>query len=590
MRDHRSAIRSEPVDVPLGIEILQDGRTYFLNFHKIVDAPIARQLRDAALGAMGDRGGGVKAAGSAAAYQDAADYAAKLLLQRLQAEEQPLDINTLTPVTLHTALFEGRTSPASVRTTLARRLLLDAAKAAKADANVAYLNRLTLYGFSEPSRPYTSEELEAIVGWCKGRLNDLFLRRLSALRMLHEDASEESTQHALEAARQIVALRDHPATVRDWVAWVLVVGLEPDRPLTGPYGEAVRLLSPSVLDAQAAALLIVNEFGAETSVLISMDTADVERASKDSSLTQISGLKSRADKAVSRKGNGVSTWSGGRVIERWITATAHLRSFTDTDHLLIWVQSGSSNKTLRHPVATAIPARPIVLEGDSSVVSLPSGGSVRMSTQRMRKTWAARADRVVGSGVRGAIDPNHSARVSWTFYRGAGLSKEERLEIIAEGQDEYWASILATGYVIADSESPEEIRRRLREEGLSQATIDKVLAEALDDTGTAGCVDPRAAPGQKRGTLCRKTPFACLLCPNAVFTTIHLPIILALADRIDRDREEQVAEVFISTWAGVAARVDQMLEVFSQDAIDDAIRDLEIAQERLRALEEAYGR
>ncbi|WP_144709680.1 hypothetical protein [Curtobacterium pusillum] len=576
--------------MPLGIEIFQDGRRHFLNFHEIGEAPIARQLRDAALGVMGDRGGGVKAAATAAAYQDAADYAVKQLLPRLLPEEQPLDIKTLVPATLHSGLFEGRTSPASVRTTLARRLLLDAAEAAKADASVAYLKRLKLHGFSRPSRPYTSEELEAIVGWCKGRLNDLFLRRLSAFRMLDEGASEDSTQGAIEVARQIVALRDHPATVRDWVAWVLVVGPESDRPLSGPYGEAVRLLSPTVLDAQATALLIINEFGAEASVLISMDTVDFERAPDDSSLTRISGLKSRADRAVSRKGNGVSTWSGGRVIERWITATAHLRSWTDTDHLLIWVQSERSDKTLRHPVATAIPQRPIVLEGDSSVVSLPSGGTVRMSTQRMRKTWAARADRVVGGGVRGAIDPNHSARVSWTFYRGAGLSEEERLEIIADGQDEYYASILAVGYIIADSESPEEIRRRLWHEGLSDETIDKVLAEALDDTGTAGCVDPRAVPGQKLGTLCRKTPFACLLCPNAVFTTIHLPIILALADRIDRDREEQVAEVFISTWAGVAARVDQILEAFSQEAVDEAMSDLEAAQERLRVLEEAYGR
>jgi hypothetical protein len=590
MRDHRSAIRSESVDVPLGIEVLQNGRTYFLNFHEIVEAPIARQLRDAALGVMGDRGGGVRAAGSAAAYHDAARHAVRQLLPRLTPEEQPLDIKTLTPATLQSALFDGRTSPASVRTTLARRLLLDSAVIAKADATVAYLKRLKLHGFSQPSRPYTSEELKAIVGWCKGRLNALFLRRLSAFRMLDDDASEESTHRALQIARQIVAMRSHPATLRDWVAWLLVVGLEPERPLVGPYGDAVRLLSPTALDAQAAALLIVNEFGAETSVLISMDTVDVQRDTDDSSLTRISGLKSRADRAVSRKGNGVSTWSGGRVIERWVSATEHLRSFTDTDHLLLWVQSERSDKTLRHPIATAIPQRPIVLEGDSSVVSLPSGASVRMSTQRMRKTWAARADRLVGGGVRGAIDPNHSARVSWTFYRGAGLSKEERLEVIAEGQDEYYASILATGYVIADSESPEEIRRRLWQEGLSGATVDKVLAEALDDTGTASCVDPRAAPGQKLGTLCRKTPFACLLCPNAVFTTMHLPVILALADRIDRDREEQSAETFISTWAGVAARVDQILQVFSQEAIDEAIRDLEIAQERLRALEEAYGR
>lgn len=593
MRDHRRGLESEPADVPFGINVVADGRKTHLAYSALTEGPLRKQMRDAALGLMLDRGGRVRSVLTAREVANSARYVEKALLAHASVDERPLDIRTLTVETLHAALFEGRQSPASVRTTYARRLLLDAAATAGATCQ-PYLQNLRLHGFAQPSEPYTEEELACVIEWCRTRLNAMFMRRKNALAEIGGLPSDDD-EALLRRADTVLEAHPEGSTreYRWWVAKTYVHGAaltergDPERSLSD---RAVKALFPNTLDAMAAALLVINEYGAEGSVLVSMEIGDVRRDANDSSVMVIRGIKTRADKAVSRRGNAVSTWSGGKVLERWIEVTAPARRWTGTEHVWLWQQNTSrdSAKVVRAPFATFVPARPIILEGGAAVIEGPLGGDLRLSTRRMRKTWHVRADRAFGAGFAGALDPNHDQRTAWTFYRSVALTKEERLTVLAEAQDDYLATITAAGVVVGDQMTRPEAMAALTDRGVPAAAAERILRGAGTDSGTAQCRNPEAAPGQAEGTLCKKTPFACLLCPNAVHTVAHLPVVLALRDHLQDQRQTLPAEDFVARWAGVDLGVERIVESFSGPAIAAAEADVAAATQRIAQLGEAY--
>jgi hypothetical protein len=599
MRDEQRGLLSEPTEVPLGIRIIADGRASHLDYSVLPDTPLRRQFRDANLAVLIDQGGNAKSRGSAKTYWDAARAAHAALAAAATPLERPLDIRTLTVPTLHRALYENKTSPASVRTTLARRLLQEAAEAEGNIVVGSYLQNLRLHGYSKPSNPYTADELECVLNWCKTRLNDMYLRQAKALELLGTGPDDTDVQ-VLRKAQSILDESKHrqPAEGSDeyrwWLAQLYANGFE-DIPAPGSrqraiFTRAMKALFPTSQDAVAAVLLVINEYGAEGQLLASLDFTDVRRDALDSSVMVITGIKSRADKAVSRRGNAVATWSGGKVLERWIAATAPARRWTGTSHLWLWQSIFSrSDKTVVPPFHTFIPDRPLIIEGNMSVIPMPDGGRVRLSTRRMRKTWVVRADRAFGAGISGAVDPAHDQRTAWTFYRSVTLEVNERHSIIAEAQEDYMAMIAANGIVIDDTMSPEQAISILTELGIAPAAAQRVLRGAGDDSGTAKCRDSRKAPGQAEGTLCRKTPFACITCPNAIHTTAHLPVILALKEYIDQERRTLPAEQFISLWAGTDLGVERVIHSFSSTAIETARQDMAKARARIDKLREVYA-
>lgn len=609
MRDEQRGMSSEPTEVPMGIHIVADGRFSQLDYSTWPDTQLRRQLRDANLAVLIDHGGNAKSRGSAKAYWEAARVAHAVLTEAAPRAEQPLDIRTLTVPTVHAAMFENKTSPASVRTTLARRLLLEAAQTHGNTVLESYLQNLRLHGYSKPSNPYSAAELDSVLDWCKSQLNGMFMRRAKALKLLGANEHETDEQILMKA----IAVLDEPAyslsgesaneleaaeftdQYRWWLAQLYAKGFQltpsPGSPRRAVFTEAMNALFPTSQEAVAAALLVINEYGAEGQVLASLDVTDVRRDSADSSVMVITGVKSRADKAVSRKGNAVATWSGGKVLERWIAATAPARRWTSTSHLWLWqsIKMPRSDKTVVAPFHTFIPDRPLILEGNISVIPIPNGGRVRLSTRRMRKTWVVRADRAFGSGVGGSVDPAHDQRTAWAFYRSVTLDQNERRIIIAEAQDDYLAMIKANGMVIGDNMSREQALSELISRGIDPAAAERILRGTAEDSGTTTCRDSKNVPGQAEGTLCRKMPFACITCVNAIHTLAHLPVILALEENIDQERKTLPAEEFVSVWAGIDLGVARIIRAFSPTAIETARQDMDEARTRVTKLRGAYS-
>jgi len=608
MRDEQRDIRSAPTDVPFGLVVVSDGTTHRYGFGDLPDVSLRRQLRDAILAACMDRGGNVRSPGSVLAYVASVTAIFKAFAT---LPEQQLDAKQLTPAIVHSALFANLQSPIPVRMVLARKMLLHAASAADNDVLVGYLGNLTLWGYARASDPYTDTELEGILRWCKEQLSSMFNRRRDALASIGAEAGWDETA-ILEQARAVLAEPSHPddymgsprgysrwpsapANSRWWTAQVYAHGFEQEPPSSThqrrQFIAAADALFPTTTQCLAAQLLVINEYGAEGQMLASMDVNDVRRVEGNSSVMEIRGIKTRADKAVSRRGNAVTTWSGGKVLENWIEATAPARRWTGEDDLWQWRTTDTRRdaaKNLRAPIQHHIPSRPVILEGTKPITGT-HGEPINLSIRKMRKTWAVRAERAIGAGVAGSLDPNHSRLTAWTFYRSAALSREERHVLISEAQDDLEAMLMASQIIVdTDLARPEAIGQ-LVAHGVDPATADRVIRGTADDSGTAHCKNAREAPGQAPGTLCRETPFACIICPNAIHTRVHLPVIIALRESIDSERATAPAEKFASQWNAIDQGVDRVLAGFSEGAMSEARKDLTAAQERLAVLAAVYS-
>ena len=612
--DRARGIRSEPTEVPFGLSITQNGHTYGLSLERLPPSPLRTQMRDACLSFAADRGGTLK---SAISMSNQVEHA--ISMGRAIAAVVPnaqLDAAELRVEDVHRAAFLSIPKPASQKLVVGRKVLKRAAELAGNAALTVYLTNIRLYGYTARgggSKPYTEVELTTLLDYAKQALHNLEKQQTAALGRLGL-AANATDQEAVAAATAVLAGTKHsfalpsdapeagadwgdvPSNARWWTAQVLVNGFSlvpgEHHQQRRYFLEAQDAWFPTVDEAHAAVLLIINEFGIEGQVLAGLRAGETRRVGGEfSSVLEVSGVKSRASKAVSRRGNALSHWSGGRVLERWERHTAPARRWTGVN--LLWqfrlrATYGGGPRMLRVPISNFLPG-PGLLNGQARIryVDLPDGGTVAFSPQRMRKTWAVRSERALGSMIAGAIDPMHSAKVSWAFYRSVAYNGQERRELLSEAQDDLMAMVKAV-QVVADLAPGRDVTAALRKQGVSEDVIQRLVREGLDDSGTSLCSNMREAPGQAIGTICKQTPFACLLCKNAIHTRVHLPVLLALQESLAAERQSMPAEQYVAAWAGVDAALGNILSRFSASALFAARTDLMQARAQLQKLKDAF--
>lgn len=634
-RDVGRAVRSEKLDVPFGISTTINGRTRNYTMADAPACPLRDELREAALSCIADRGGTAKSVSTVTKIVRAARMSVTTLNAAVPSLEE-LSVRNLSVELVHRALFadagQGRTAHWKVT---AQRLLLIAARTCGNEDLVAYLTNLrgldNHHLHSEPTQPYSDDELVVVLDWCKTQLHGFEQRRAAAWELLglapgaplvdavdaaaeylaqHGDMTEPSACRpggygggAVDASEQ----RTQSRSEAWWIAHLLInpaSTVEPKRygqwRASGNkregqqwdyYDKAWAALFPTREDAQAVMMLVINENGAEDQVLRSLHVSDVERIGE--SVVKITGVKDRADKAVSRKGNRASNWSGGRVLERWIELSEPARNWTNSTQLWQFVPgklstAGTDDQVLRKPVITFPPdTASFRSERKGRSRFNVNGSEFGLSPQQMRKSWYRRLERALGPVVSGALDPTHSAKIAWAWYRSAALTEEECYALIADAHKELHDMIVAHT-VVADNDSPEELEAQLLDVGVGAVVISRLLNDDLDDSGTSFCKDPTDAPNQRPGTMCQQTPFACLFCRNAIHTRTHLPVLLALSDSVHADRKRLPAEEFIDTWAGVDEALQHILARFSDASKAQAHRNLDSARQRIEDMKEVW--
>jgi len=166
------------------------------------------------------------------------------------------------------------------------------------------------------------------------------------------------------------------------------------------------------------------------------------------------------------------------------------------------------------------------------------GVAVRLDLRRLRKTFKSR-QYLRTAGVLEDFTTGHTTQVAAGHYADIDAHRGLHEEAVEQGLREALDAALAPPVVL------NEAGDRLDDGGgdLTPAQVRAALS-THDDVWLASCRDFYGSPfARKPGSGCPVAVWGCLECPNAVFTTRHLPSILSFLAHLDRQRDEfSVAE------------------------------------------------
>ncbi|MEK8146261.1 hypothetical protein NKH18_48550 [Streptomyces sp. M10(2022)] len=160
------------------------------------------------------------------------------------------------------------------------------------------------------------------------------------------------------------------------------------------------------------------------------------------------------------------------------------------------------------------------------------GGNVSLDLRRVRKTFKSRQYLRAG-GILPDFVSGHSPGVAARHYADIAAHDEIHDSAVEAGLAEALAVALPPPVVLAEDGS------RLDDgEGNCRP---RSYRTRCPGRRMYGC--PRARPSSPPRTQRRRgsvpvPPWVCLECPNAVFTTRHLPAVLSMLDTIERQHEE----------------------------------------------------
>lgn len=157
------------------------------------------------------------------------------------------------------------------------------------------------------------------------------------------------------------------------------------------------------------------------------------------------------------------------------------------------------------------------------------GKKVKLDLRRLRKSFKSKKYLEAG-GILPDFVSGHTPQVAGRHYADIGAHEEIHDQTVEAGLTQALAVALPPPVVLDEDGS------RL-DEGTAEVSAE-VVRDALagaTDVWLSACQDFFNSPyALKKGAACPVPPWVCLECPNAVFTTRHLPAL----DTIERQRED----------------------------------------------------
>ncbi|WP_351227925.1 hypothetical protein [Streptomyces sp. NPDC002133] len=164
------------------------------------------------------------------------------------------------------------------------------------------------------------------------------------------------------------------------------------------------------------------------------------------------------------------------------------------------------------------------------------GSSVTLDLRRVRKTVKSRQYLRVG-GVLEDFASGHSRPVAAKHYADIDAHEETHEQAVEAGLEQALGAALAPPVVLSDDGA----RLDDGQAALTAREIESALS-GEQDVWLASCRNFFASPfARKPGAACPVPAWGCLECPNAVFTSRHLPSLLSFLDFLERQREEYPA-------------------------------------------------
>ncbi|MFD0509447.1 hypothetical protein ACFQ0Q_00090 [Streptomyces aureus] len=161
------------------------------------------------------------------------------------------------------------------------------------------------------------------------------------------------------------------------------------------------------------------------------------------------------------------------------------------------------------------------------------GKPVNLDLRRLRKSFKSKQYLQAG-GVLPDFATGHTREVAGRHYADIGAHEEIHDQAVEAGLSEALAVHLQPPVVLDEEggrldDGGQEVPPQAVRDALSGAT----------DVWLSSCRNFFDSPySLKKGAACPVPPWVCLECPNAVFTTRHLPAVLSVLGTIEAQRDE----------------------------------------------------
>ncbi|MFJ9145685.1 hypothetical protein [Streptomyces griseus] len=234
--------------------------------------------------------------------------------------------------------------------------------------------------------------------------------------------------------------------------------------------------------------------------------------------------------------DGGNLRSPGGVLRLAMRLTRRARELGGYDDL--WVSVSSATNAL----GPASEARVLLSAGHRSLFLAEhgfdamqdrGGKAVNLDLRRLRKSYKSKQYLQAG-GVLPDFATGHTREVAGRHYADIGAHEEIHDQAVEDGLSEALAVHLPPPVVLNEDggrldDGSQEVPPEAVRDALSGAT----------DVWLSSCRNFFDSPfSLKKGAACPVPPWVCLECPNAVFTTRHLPAVLSVLGTIEAQRAE----------------------------------------------------
>ncbi len=321
------------------------------------------------------------------------------------------------------------------------------------------------------------------------------------------------------------------ARLRDWLADMLV-----PRPLELMSYVVLLGLRLGVSPEELLALRSSSIVFADDAVRVRWEKARARRVRARRYLSSVSKTThSPTEKEVSDGGR--RRFDARQVLEGLLAATQIARRQSDEDDPVVWMTAKRGHITRVH-FSVQRSFRAWLAAHEITVAGTPE-------LRRLRKTHKTVRALALGGVISDTAD-DHTIAVFEGHYMHTTTLNVMAGKTISTVQE--WIVGRAAGpLVVAGGDTTLRVPEAQRATGLTASTVEDLLAGQLD-VGLAACRNIFDSPFAETGTVCPVAPARCMVCPNALILSTHLPRLLLFVDHLDRRRLELTPQAWESLW------------------------------------------